>query len=219
MKNDDFWLIVAATYDKNLDRREELLFERLKTFEENQILAFDSIAFEVHDLLSTWPLFGVYYRWSGRKSPRAFSDFRFWLLYCGESAFRAGRDDPDSLVTLIDQHEDVGCDGIRDVPLDALAEKNSEWLDGWPPHRFDRGEQIAGHPWENDQELKVQLPRTYERFVENATPEEEYWRNTTHEQLVKDFGIKVRLRELIDPSAENPATQPDHRHHDETEQE
>jgi hypothetical protein len=202
MTTDDFWKIVEETHDRSMAVGEEKLKARLCMLPEKEILAFDRIWGQFHRELYTSLLWGVAHLAKGWCSDDSFTDWRDWLISCGRGAFETGRDRPDDLVPLIDAESNAGCEGIGYAAMDALRAKNPKWKNAHPvSEQPSLPPELSGPPWKTEEDLKEFLPKTYARYVTNATKAESNMRDP--DWVVEKFGAELGPAEEFRPHMED----------------
>ncbi|MDQ3623628.1 MAG: DUF4240 domain-containing protein, partial [Verrucomicrobiota bacterium] len=185
MDDPTFWQIIEETHHSSMEENEQRLYERLSKLSEDEILEFERLTSLRYWELYSWELWGVAHLYWGGCSDDSFMDWRHWIISCGKEVFETARDYPDDLVAAIDAHPDAGCEGISYIPMRVLREKNPKWEDTSPTFDILRPENPRGKDWEED-DLKELLPKSYKRFREHATEQE---------QRMKDPSFGVRLGE------------------------
>ena len=189
MNEQKFWQIIAETHDTSMDEQGKKLIKRLIRLPEEEIIEFDRLSTLKYWELYTWELWGVAYLYWGACSDDGFMDWMNWVVYCGKEAFETARDYPDNLVPVIDSHPDAGCEGIGYTPMKALRKKNPKWEDAHPDFDIERPDKPTGANWENEDDLKKLLPKTFKRYEEDASEEELNMKDPNY--VIEKFNITI----------------------------
>ncbi|HEV7402939.1 MAG TPA: DUF4240 domain-containing protein [Chthoniobacteraceae bacterium] len=188
MDDEAFWQIIEETHDTSMEEQEEKLGRRLEELSEAEIIEFERLeCLRVLDLYS-WELWGVAHLHGGYCSDDGFTDWRHWVVFCGKEVFETARDHPDDLVPVIDTHPAAGCEGIGYVAMNVLREKFPKWQDAFPEFDLPRPGEPRGKRWK-EEELKELLPKTYKRYVEDATEMEQRMKDPNY--VIETFGVKL----------------------------
>jgi len=127
MDIDEFWQIIETVHrnsDGDMDRKCELLKERLSALGEQGLRDFIG-HFDAADAAAyTWPLWGAAYVMNGGCSDDAFSDFRATLISQGRTTYQQALINPESLADLAFQdEEDICYEGFQYVKNSVAEEK------------------------------------------------------------------------------------------------
>ncbi|MES2569581.1 MAG: DUF4240 domain-containing protein [Verrucomicrobiota bacterium] len=199
MDDQTFWQIIEETRDTSIERQEQKLYDRLRKLPEEDILEFERLTSIRYWELYSWELWGVAYLYGGGCSDDSFMDWRYWVIFCGKEVFETARDRPDELVPVIDAHSNAGCEGIGYVPMRVLRDKNPNWEDTCPEFDVPRPEEPRGMNWK-EEELKELLPKTYRRFVKDATKQEQLMKDP--EYVMQTFGVKLGCEQIFTVNSE-----------------
>jgi hypothetical protein len=127
MNNDEFWKLIDSVHadsEGDMDRKCELLKERLAKLSNEEVLDFARLFDEAEVRAYTWPLWGAAYVMHGGCSDDSFSDFRATLISHGRKTYEAALADPESLVSLDFEDEDDICyEGFQYVVFEVADEK------------------------------------------------------------------------------------------------
>ncbi len=127
MNTDEFWQIIDSVHrssDGNMDRKCELLKDRLSDLGQQDLRDFIGHYDAIDMAAYTWPLWGAAYVMHGGCSDDAFSDFRATLISQGRRTYEQALVDPESLVDLvIADDEDICYEGFQYVKNDVAEEK------------------------------------------------------------------------------------------------
>ncbi len=101
MNKDQFWLIVEATLPaKDIDKQISLMEKELKKLNKPDLVEFNNIFKELHNLSYRWDLWAAAYTIQGGCSDDGFMDFRAWLIMRGKTVFENAILNSDSLYSL-----------------------------------------------------------------------------------------------------------------------
>lgn len=130
MNTEEFWQIIDTVHSGSggdMDRKCELLRERLSTLEPQDLREFIDHFDSVDAAAYSWPLWGAAYVMHGGCSDDSFSDFRATLISHGRDIYERALADPESLASLdFDDEEDVCYEGFQYVKNDVAEEKLGE---------------------------------------------------------------------------------------------
>lgn len=202
MSPDQFWEIIAESRGGSMKQREAKLVSALTQLPEKEILAFHRFWIERGIELYTWPLRGTGFLAMGRCSGDSFTDWRDWIIACGKDAFVTARDCPDDLVALIDSEPEAGCEGFGYVALTALRTAYPKWKDTYPDCDDLRyPSEPVGQKWASEDDLRLSHPKTYKRFIEEATEQEKQWRDP--QWVAGTFGVQLGEPQTFVPVIEH----------------
>lgn len=148
MNIDEFWEIIDAAHrgsDGNMDRKCQLLKERLSALDPQDLRDFIDHFDVAHAAAYTWPLWGAAYVMRGGCSDDSFSDFRATLISQGRAVFDRALADPESLAELdFDDDEDICYEGFQYVKDEVARETLGEL----PERTMNCPNDPAGEEWE-----------------------------------------------------------------------
>ena len=73
-------------------------------------------------------------------------------------------------------------------PMQALREKNPKWEEAYPDLEVEHPDEPRGKNWDQ-YELKQLLPKTYKRYEEEATEQEQLMKDP--EYVMKKYGVTI----------------------------
>jgi hypothetical protein len=130
MDIDDFWQIIDSVHSEsegNMDRKCELLKNRLERLNELDLRDFINHFNSADAGAYTWPLWGAAFVMHGGCSDDSFSDFRATLISHGRKIYEAALADPESLVNLdLEDVDDICYEGFQYVKTGVAVEKLGE---------------------------------------------------------------------------------------------
>ncbi|WP_051327415.1 DUF4240 domain-containing protein [Desulfatibacillum aliphaticivorans] len=150
MNKDEFWQIIEAVHDEsdgNMDRKCELLKNRLLKLKDQDLRDFIRHFDSADAFAYTWPLWGAAYVMHGGCSDDSFSDFRATLISLGRKIYEAALADPESLANLdFEYDEDLCYEGFQYVKYDVAEEK----LGDIPDRDIPFPDEPSGEEWDEE---------------------------------------------------------------------
>ena len=128
MDEDRFWKMIAASLDnaEDQDEQEEYLIAQLELLPPADIISFglrkDKLLYDAY----TSNLWCAAYIINGGCSDDGFDYFRRWLVSRGKEVYYKAKDNPDSLVDVIDGEDDYEFEGFGYIALTAFKNKTGK---------------------------------------------------------------------------------------------
>ena len=172
MKTDQFWDVIDTVNiasGGDMDRKCELLKERLLELEPQELIEFGHHFDAAESQAYTWPLWGAAYVMNGGCSDDSFIDFRATLISFGRVAYERALADPESLAEIdFADEEDITYQGYQYVVI-AVAEQRGIEL----THLTNiSSNEPSGVEWDEDslKELYPKLNAKYSTCSSHVTP-------------------------------------------------
>lgn len=148
MNTDEFWRLIDEVHVEsggNMDRKCELLNQRLSNLSEQELLEFIN-HFDYADAAAyTYSLWGAIYVMQGGCSDDAFDDFRATLISQGRSVYEQALSDPESLADLtFSDKEDICYEGYQFVTHKVAEQKMIEY----PAKTIFQSKEPTGEDWD-----------------------------------------------------------------------
>ena len=150
MNIDGFWQIIDDVHRGSagdMDRKCELLRDRLSALEPQELKEFIDHFDTVDVAAYTWPLWGAAYVMHGGCSDDSFSDFRATLISHGRVTYERALSDPESLSDLnFDDEENICYEGFQYVTHGVAEGKLGEF----PVQTVKFPDDPSGAEWDED---------------------------------------------------------------------
>lgn len=173
MDEDRFWAILDKTIDPK-DQLIRVLVEELAKLEAKDIIGFKLRLDYLVCLTYTPELWCAGYIMNGGCSDDGFDYFRTWLVSQGREVYYKAKEDPDSLISVVEP-DDEDCfefELLSYAPGEAFKEKFGQRI--WDSLEYMTARQASGlkfnfdikFNWEEDkpETMKAICPKLYERF-------------------------------------------------------
>lgn len=150
MNKDQFWQIIDSVHlvsGGDMDRKCELLKEKLSKLENNDLRDFIDHFDSADAAAYNWPLWGAAYVMHGGCSDDSFSDFRAALISQGREVYERALIYPESLVELDrEDEEDLFYEGYQYVKNEVAKERLGEI----PRRKVSFPDNPSGSEWDED---------------------------------------------------------------------
>ena len=149
MNIEEFWTLIDKTREAsngNISRQAELLAETLAQLPVEQILAFETIMYDLMDNAYDAALWDAAYIIGCGCGDSGFSDFRAWLITQGQNVYHNALANPESLVNLIELNEDAQEGDLLYVVMNAYEQKTGHEIPV-DPSRFRPHPTLRGTHW------------------------------------------------------------------------
>jgi hypothetical protein len=160
-----FWQLIAETReaaDNDTGRQSELLEARLTKLSPREIVRFAQIRHRLDQRAYTWELWGAAYVIEDGCSDDCFRDFRAYLISLGRGPYERALQNPDPLVSVVQDAEAGDWENADDVAPDAYS---SVADDDFPLDDSDLSGRPRGRPFDQDTtSLRLRYPRLVARF-------------------------------------------------------
>jgi hypothetical protein len=161
MDEQNFWDIIRRVKEEShhyIDRPGRLQ-TRLLTYPVEAIEKFDGFFQEKMDKSYAWNLWALAYLAFGGCSDDGFGDFRAWLISEGQNVFESVLADPNSIIDLGIEPQQL--EGYLYVTAKAYELKTKNSI----PRRASEILKPSGEEWnENDDDLQLRYPRLWNHF-------------------------------------------------------
>ena len=156
MDEASFWAIVEEAgggrkgvfrrrREPDLTEQADMLVERLRRLDPQEIVDFDRLWNDLHDRAYSWDLWGAAYVINGGCSDDCFDYFRAYLIALGREPYELGLRDPDALGERVQPEGDW--EAFMDPALRAYERQTGEDMPLTPARR---PREPAGEPWDGD---------------------------------------------------------------------
>lgn len=162
MNRDGFWKLIEANSAEDCYEHAENVQLALSKLSAEEIAAFSRQMREVEAESYTWELWGAAYLINGGCSDDGFDYFRGWLMTMGRSVFEQALKNPDSLADIEEVEEEVECEDILYVGMNAYEKVAGEEL---PITTFEMPELGESWDFDEDDEMQKRYPRLFKKFA------------------------------------------------------
>lgn len=164
MTDDQFWALIHASRQQStgceLQTRE--LQRLLFSYSAQEIINFDQIFHQKLIESYRWDLWGIACLIQGHCSKQDFQNFCAWLIGQGQETYEQILDDPQSILTLVDEDEELlGCEALIYASTYAYDDVVGDEM---PPSTLEFPLSMKGTPLRED-DLSRQFPKVAEVFV------------------------------------------------------
>jgi uncharacterized protein DUF4240 len=161
----EFWELIDKTRQASggdHDKHAELLVAELAKRPEAEILDYQSILDDLMDdayIAELWDLATVI---NMACSDDDFMDFRAWLIGRGKDVFDRVVADPESLIDLVELHDQTTAEELLYVAMGAYELKSGKTGDTMPRRR--RSPELKGKLAKDEDAMLARFPRATEKF-------------------------------------------------------
>jgi hypothetical protein len=148
---------VASNSDPS--KQADLLVEALRQLSADEILAFEEILLDLIDKAYNATLWDAADIIGCGCGDSGFVDFRAWLISRGKKVFEDALIDPESLVDLVDIHEDSQAGYVLDVAFIAYEQKTGKEM----PIKKRKLPHLRGS-FAEEKEIKSRFPKLAAKF-------------------------------------------------------
>ena len=164
MTDDQFWALIYASRKQSTDcelqtrELQHLLFN----YSAQEIIDFDRIFHQKLIESYRWDLWGIACLIQGHCSKQDFQNFCAWLIGQGQETYHQILDDPQSILTLVDEDEELlGCASLIHASSYAYDDVVGDEM---PQNKLELPLTMKGTPLSED-DLSKQFPKIAEVFV------------------------------------------------------
>lgn len=158
MPPDRFWSIIKQVRQSsfgNYDKLQNDLTEKLKKLSTQEIVAFDNTFRMLRGKAYHWDLWAAAYIINGGCSDDCFSDFRGYLIGCGEEIYKGALKDAETLAEHKQLFNDGDWEGLSYVADEVFMQLTGEGL----PEGYSENFEVLGEEWsEEGDELQQRFP-------------------------------------------------------------
>ncbi len=160
--NDDFWGIVDRVHiasPHNGEQKMVVLRAELCLLSDEELTSFCRSFYRHFSEAYSWDLWAAAYIICGGCSDDGFMDFRASLIFMGHETFERAMANPETLVELGDDAEEIlCCEGYQYVIQEVVEEK----LEDMPVTAMD-SETPSGESWQ-EEDLEERFPALWKKF-------------------------------------------------------